>query len=74
MGRDKTLLQAKLIIYKDDIRLLLKRLDDIEQDTQTTNENKLAEVKKIREEMSKISKEIDKIRQDITLLDVHKVN
>lgn len=74
MGRDKTLLQAKLIIYKDDIRFLLKRLDDIEQDTQTTNENKLVEVKKIREEMSKISKEIDKIRQDITLLDAHKVN
>lgn len=74
MGKDKTLLQAKLIIYKDDVRHLLKKLDDIEQDTQTTNENKLAQVQKIREEMSKISKEIDNIRNEITLLDAHKVN
>ena len=56
------------------LKHLLQRLDDIENDTATLPEIKLAEIKKIREEIAKVGQEIDTIKKEITLLNSYRVN
>jgi hypothetical protein len=70
----KATLQAKLLICKEAVQDLLRQIDVIEADTQASNEIKLTQTKKIREEMNKIGEEVDMIRKSIMLLDTYSVN
>lgn len=71
---EKTMLIAKLLVCRQSVQDLLQQISNIESDTQTSDETKLAQVQKIREEMSKIGEEVDRIKRDITLLDTYEVN
>lgn len=70
----KATLSARLLICKQNVQDLLRQIDAIEVDTQTSNEAKLAQTQKIREEMNRIGEEVDTIKKSIILLDTYKVN
>jgi len=74
MPARKATLQAKLLICRETVQDLLRQLDVIENDIQTSNEIKLAQTKKIREEIKKIGQEVDNIKNEITMLDTYNVN
>lgn len=70
----KTMLIAQLLICRQNVQELLQQIATIEADTQTSNEAKIAQTQKIREDLKKISEEVDKIKGDITLLEAYEVN
>ena len=70
----KIMLTTKLMVYRQSIQDLLQQIADIESDTQTSVEVRLAQIQKIREELNKIGAEIDNIKQAITLLETYEVN
>lgn len=70
----KTMLIARLLICRQNIQELLQQIATIEIDTQTSTEDKMWQIQKIREELKKIGEEVDKIKQNITLLEAYEVN
>lgn len=70
----KTMLIARLLICRQNIQELLQQIATIEIDTQTSTEDKIGQIQKIREELKKIGEEVDKIKQNITLLEAYEVN
>lgn len=73
IGR-RTTLVAKLLIASHTVRDLIAKIKEIEADTQTPSNEKLSEIKKIKEEITKVGTEIDSIKQEITLLSAYNIN
>lgn len=70
----KITLEARLVVATHTVRSLLGRISEIEADTQTGANEKLSEIKKIQEEITKVGTEIDSIKQEIRLLKAHSWN
>lgn len=69
-----TILGARLSIAIGTIKMLMQKIEEIEADTQTPAIQKLSEIKKIKEELSKVGEEIDNIKNSIKLLNEYRVN
>jgi type I restriction-modification system DNA methylase subunit len=52
----------------------LLKIAELEQDTEAPLEAKLSEIKKIKDEITKVGTEIDSIKREITLLNTYNVN
>jgi len=70
----KAQLSTKMLVCSHTVRNLLERIQAIEVDTETPAEEKLSQIKKIREEITKVGTEIDSIKKEITLLNTYNVN
>ncbi len=67
-------LETRLVVAKETVRSLLFRIQEIEGSVQLGENEKLSEIKKIKEEMIKVGMEIDNIKKEITLLNTYHVN
>jgi type I restriction-modification system DNA methylase subunit len=67
-------LNARVVVAKHTLRNLLGQIKEIEEDTQTDVTVKLSQIKKIKEEITKVGTEIDSIKREITLLNTYNVN
>ena len=67
-------LHARLGVAMHTVRSLLGRIQEIEDDTETSANEKLSEIKKIRDEITKVGTEIDSIKREITLLTAYSLN
>jgi len=67
-------LAAKMLVCSYTVRELLDKLRTLEAATEVSLEDKLSQIKKIREEMNKVGTEIDSIKKEITLLKTYSVN
>lgn len=67
-------LHARLVVAMHTVRSLLGRIQEIEDDTETSANEKLSEIKKIRDEITKVGTEIDSIKREITLLTAYSLN
>lgn len=65
---------AQLLIAIHTVRDLISKIKEIEADDATQSNEKLTEIKKIREEIEKVGTEIDSIKQEITLLSAYNIN
>jgi peptidoglycan hydrolase CwlO-like protein len=70
----KTALNTQIIICMHTLKNLLGQLQTIEEDTQTSVNDKLFQIKKIQAEITKVGTEIDSIKKDIMLLSAYNVN
>ena len=67
-------LAAKMLVCSYIVRGLLDKIRALETDTTVPIEEKIPEIKKIRDEMTKVGTEIDSIKKEITLLKSYNVN
>ncbi len=67
-------LNARVVVAKHTLRNLLGQIKEIESDTKADVNVKLFQIKKIREEITKVGMEIDSIKREITLLNTYNVN
>lgn len=67
-------LRVNLAVCKETIKDYLVRLDAIEKDNQTSAEERLLQIKKIREEINKVGEEIDFLKKEIMLINDYSVN
>jgi hypothetical protein len=75
MNEDRQLqLSSDMLVCKYTVKKLLRRIFDLELDTETSSEEKMAEIKKIKDEMMKVGAEIDKVKKEIRLLGNYNVN
>lgn len=70
----KISLNARLVVAKHTVQNLLQQIKQIESDVQTDVNEKLSQIKKIKEEIAKVGTEIDSIKKEITLLNAYSVN
>jgi hypothetical protein len=70
----KDLLASRLFVTTSKLYSLIGKIKEIEEDSQTPTIEKISQIKKIREEMSKVGTEIDSIKKEITLLNKYKLN
>ena len=70
----KIQLSTKMLVCSHTVKNLLERIHAIEADTETPNEEKLVQIKKIKEEITKVGTEIDTVKKEITLLNAYNVN
>jgi division protein CdvB (Snf7/Vps24/ESCRT-III family) len=69
-----TILGAKLLIAIDAVKSLTAKIKELEEDMQTPVIQKLSQIKKIKEELSKVGTEIDMIKKSIKLLSDYHIN
>lgn len=69
-----TTLINRLVVANHTVKVLLRKLDDIEKNTQAPVSEKTAQIKKIRDEMTKVAGEIDNINKEIKLLRSYHIN
>lgn len=69
-----TMATVKLLIAADTIKQLLVQIQKIEDDVKTPDIEKLSQIKKIREEITKVGTEIDMLEKELILLNTHCVN
>ena len=75
MNEDRRIqLSSNMLACKYTVKKLLRRIFDLELDTETSTEEKMSEIKKIKDEMTKVGAEIDKIKKEIRLLGNYNVN
>lgn len=67
-------LAAKMLVCSHTAKNLLEKICDLEINTILTSEEKFAQIKIIREEISKVGTEIDSIKNEIKLLTDYSVN
>lgn len=65
---------AKLLIATHTVRDLISKIKEIEVNEIMPSNEKLTEIKKIKEEITKVGTEIDSIKQEITLLSAYNIN
>ena len=68
------MLGVRLTVATQSMKNLLQDLDRLEADTKTPSNQKLEEIKKIKQELSKVGTEIDSIKEEITLLKAYRLN
>jgi hypothetical protein len=69
-----TLLASRMLIAVNNVKNLVEEINKIEANTQIPIMERLSIIKKIREEMTKVSGEIDNIKREFTLLTAHNIN
>lgn len=67
-------LTARMVTAKYTLKNLLNQIKEIEDDAQVDANIKLSQIKKIKDEMTKVSVEIDSIKREIKLLRDHSIN
>lgn len=67
-------LTARMVVAKHTLKNLLSQIKEIESDAQTDINAKLSQIKKIKEEITKVGMEIDSIKREIRLLNSYNVN
>lgn len=67
-------LSSDMLACRYTVKKLLRRIFDLELDTETSSEDKMPEIKKIKDEMMKVGEDIAKINQEIRLLRDYNVN
>lgn len=70
----KITLNARLVVAKHTVQDLLAQIKEIEIDDQTDANEKLSQIKKIKEEITKVGTEIDSIKKELILLNTYSVN
>jgi hypothetical protein len=66
--------QAKLVVCKNTLKNLISQIKKIEDDTQSSNNEKLSQIKIIKEEITKVGMEIDTLKKEVTLLSTYSIN
>jgi hypothetical protein len=67
-------LNARVVVAKHTLRNLIGQIKEIEADGQADVNVKLSQIKKIKDEITKVGMEIDSIKREITLLNTYNVN
>lgn len=67
-------LNARLKAYVYILKEYLGQIKCIENDKETATSDKLLQIKKIRDELSKVGTEIDSIKKEIKIVQTHKLN
>lgn len=67
-------LSTNMLVCNFTVKKLLLRIAELEQDADAPLETKLTEIKKIKDEITKVGTEIDSIKKEITLLNTFNVN
>lgn len=67
-------LNARVVVARHTLYNLLSQIKEIEADATTDANEKLSQIKKIKEEIVKVGTEIDSIKREITLLNTYNVN
>lgn len=67
-------LNARRVVAKHTLENLINQIKQIESDTKADVNEKLSQIKKIKEEIAKVGMEIDSIKREITLLNTYNVN
>jgi len=67
-------LSNNMLVCSYTVKQLLMRIAEIENDTETSLEDKVSQIKKIKDEITKVGTEIDSIKKEITLLNAYNVN
>jgi type I restriction-modification system DNA methylase subunit len=67
-------LSTNMLICSYTVKKLLLKIAELEQDVDAPLEAKLSEIKKIKDEITKVGTEIDSIKKEITLLNTYNVN
>jgi hypothetical protein len=67
-------LNARLLIANHTLKVLLSQISQIEADQKMSSNEKLSQIKKIREEITKVGTEIDSIKREFTLLNSYSIN
>ncbi len=67
-------LYIRLLWASNKVQDLLKRIDDIEKDQKTSTPEKREQIKKIKEEITKVGTEIDNVKREFKLLNAYRVN
>ena len=70
----RTLLTTKMLICSYTVKDLLAKIHALEADTETSMETKILEIKKIRNEITKVGTEIDNIKKEVKLLETYNLN
>lgn len=64
----------RLVAANHTVKSLLRKLDEIEKNSQIPVNEKALQIGKIKEEMTKIAQEIDNINKEIKLLRSYNIN
>lgn len=67
-------LATKMLVCSYIVRGLLDKIRTLETATEVSLEEKFSQIKKIKEEITKVGTEIDSIKKEITLLKSYSVN
>jgi hypothetical protein len=67
-------LTNRMVIASHLVKSLLSQIKEIETNEKTSANEKLSQIKKIREEISKVGTEIDSVKNEINLLTTYNVN
>jgi hypothetical protein len=70
----KDQLAAKMMTCSWTLRELLKRIADLENDKELSMDEKIVQIKIIKEEISKVGEDIVNIKKEIKLLSEYSVN
>lgn len=70
----KIQLATKMSLHIHTLQKLFLQIKYIENDTQTPVKDKNLQIKKIREELSKVGAEIDIIKKEIKLINTYNLN
>jgi len=70
----KSQLAIQLQLYSNILKDLLNQIKCIENDNQTSNNDKFLQMKKIRDELSKVGTEIDSIKKEIKIVHTQNLN
>ena len=67
-------LSANMLACNYTVKTLLAKISALEADQQLSIDEKLVQIKKIKEEITKVGTEIDSIKKEIILLNSYDVN
>jgi type I restriction-modification system DNA methylase subunit len=67
-------LSTSMMVCNYTVRNLLSKIAALEASAQVPVEEKLSEIKKIKDEITKVGTEIDSIKKEITLLNSYNLN
>jgi len=67
-------LSASMLACNYIVKKLLMRIAEVESDTETSLDDKVSQIKNIKDEITKVGTEIDSIKKEITLLNAYNVN
>ncbi len=67
-------LTARMVVARHTLKNLISQIKEIEGDVQADVNAKLSQIKKIKEEITKVGMEIDSIKREIRLLNSYNVN
>jgi hypothetical protein len=70
----RDVLAARMLVCSDTLKNLLMRIAALEADKELSADEKLSQIKIVKEEITKVGTEIDSIKKEIKLLDAYSIN